>query len=190
MGLLLGCLNLEPARDEVRWHVLPNPDSEGLADSVVSDEAGAWFVRAVRLPDYWQGNQIVFISDENELQFLQKDRWGEPLADGLGRFFATAFAQHTNQMVAYYPLSRRRPEDSSILLSFSRLDPVHGQGVLVDVFVERSFPSVGGDDSSEQTTRHRHRFVYGDGTFQNASEVVVAIQGALAELVRRVTEKD
>ena len=185
LWFLAGCVNLEPTRDTVRWHLLQPAVEIDSEESPEASEERAWFVRSVRLPDYLQGNRMLYYSKERGVVYAERNFWAEPFADGVGRFFASELAQTTGQMVAYHPVSRKSSGEVGVLLSFSRLDPVEGKGLVVDVMVEQSFPA---QDSSRDGNRERqrYRFVYGDGDYAEASRIVADIEAALTELARRV----
>ncbi|MCH8475134.1 MAG: PqiC family protein [Opitutales bacterium] len=183
---MVGCVNLEPTRDVVRWHLLHSPSEAELQEDSFSDEEGAWFVRPVRLPDYHQGNRMFFSSEERGVVYVERDFWAEPLSDAVGRVVAMELAQRTRKLVNYYPVSRKSAEDGEFLLSFSRLDPVKNRGVVVDVMVTRTRPDQEGD--REGDWRKRFRFTYGEGNYAQGGDIVRELEAALAELARRLSE--
>lgn len=78
-----GCSVLpKAAEDPTRYYVLA---STTAGSAVPSAEAPVVFVRPVEIASYLRGRPLIVRRGDNEIEFRDYARWGEPLEQGIGR---------------------------------------------------------------------------------------------------------
>lgn len=81
-GSLTGCSLLPKAPvDATRYYVLSAP----AADAAPQANAPVVQIRPIELASYLRGRPIIVRRGDNEIEFRDYARWGEPLEQGIGR---------------------------------------------------------------------------------------------------------
>ncbi|MEJ5376246.1 MAG: PqiC family protein [bacterium] len=132
MVLLVAALMLTVAACSVtaptRFYVLdssPGPGSRHRSNSCIILGVGP-----VEIPAYLDRPQIVVRLSPNEIQPLEFDQWGEPLAQGIARVVAEEIARHVCvQRVEYFPWKSFAGVDHQVSLRVKRLEASPGQKV-------------------------------------------------------------
>lgn len=84
--LLAGCGSvLAPRPDRTRYYMLSQSPTENLQVQPVSPRDLVVGIGPLRLPDYLARSERVVRLGDNQLRFMQEERWAEPLEAGIGR---------------------------------------------------------------------------------------------------------
>lgn len=87
IGLIsAGCSSLLPEAqpDPTRFYVLSSPTANGAPASAVPD-APALRLRPIEIASYLRSRPVIVRRGQNELEFREYARWGEPLEQGIAR---------------------------------------------------------------------------------------------------------
>lgn len=82
-GLLLSSCSLpQPQADPTRFYILAPSDGEVAASAA---QAPALHVRPIELASYMRSRPLIVRKSNNEIEFREFARWGEPLEQGIAR---------------------------------------------------------------------------------------------------------
>lgn len=85
VGAVAGCSSLipQPQVDPTRFYLLSM--TPGAAMTPASGKAPVIFIRPVELASYIRAKPVIVRRGDNEIEFREYARWGEPLELGIGR---------------------------------------------------------------------------------------------------------
>jgi uncharacterized protein len=121
---LTGCMSVATS-PVPRFYVLQAGD-EGVVDQKIKIDPNMLVgVGPVKVPGYQDRPQMVTQSRAHLIQFAQFDRWGESLADGLGRVLREDLGMMVNgPRFTAYPWSQAMPVKYQVALEVVQLDSI------------------------------------------------------------------
>ncbi len=123
LGLLASCASTPPSNHYILRAVATPPDA---------DSGLALGVGPISIPDYLQRDNFVFSSETNRLEINSRERWAEPLEEGIARVVSLNLAGLLQtQDVRAYPWHPRRQPEYAVKVRVLELDASDTQARLV-----------------------------------------------------------
>jgi uncharacterized lipoprotein YmbA len=163
--LMASCIVPESTHRESTFHLLSKSSLDINKSSKLTKELGfrnlaalqnSFYLKQIELPYYLQENRIINRPISGKIEFLENERWGEPLADGIGRVLGLNLSQMLNSpFYSVFPHRQKVGTRYEIGVNINRFERVAGSKVLLEGtwqlfandFKKGSYPLMNGKES-------------------------------------------
>lgn len=133
--LLASCVIPESNHIEPTYHLLSEFQSD--RNQTLGTDQVSFYVRQVELPTYLHEKRLVSRPKQGLIEFMEHDRWGEPLEEGIARVLGLNLSKRLNTLS--YSVSPHRKKQSCMFdLGFAvkRFERVDSRAILLDVLCD------------------------------------------------------
>jgi uncharacterized lipoprotein YmbA len=124
----VGCRTFQPVTDNTRHFILaapPQPDAEAAAGSIRLGLA------KVTLPGYLEPRWIAWRNGENEIRYLENERWAEPLEEGMVRVIGRELSRAPEIGTVHFQSWSRRTVDLVLRIRVHQFEASEGGKVVL-----------------------------------------------------------
>jgi uncharacterized lipoprotein YmbA len=133
--LLASCVIPESNHIEPTYHLLSEFQSD--RNQTYGTDQVSFYVRQVELPTYLHEKRLVLRPKQGLIEFMEDDRWGEPLEEGIARVLGLNLSKRLNTLI--YSVSPHRRKQSCMFdlgITVKRFERVDSRAILLDVLCD------------------------------------------------------
>lgn len=140
--LMTSCIVPQSTHRESTFHLLSKSSLDLNKSSKLNTELGdrnlaelqnTFYLRQIELPYYLQENRIINRPSSGKIEFLENERWGEPLAEGIGRVLGLNLSQMLNSpFYSVFPHRQKVGTRFEVGVNINRFERVAGSKVLFE----------------------------------------------------------
>jgi uncharacterized lipoprotein YmbA len=133
-----GCRTFQPVTDNTRHFILT------AAAETATAEPAAGAVRlglaSIQLPAYLEPQSIAWRTGQNEIRYLENERWAEPLEEGILRVIGRELSRAPEIGTVHFQLWSRRTVDLVLRIRVHQFEASEGGKVVLDADYQLTSP--------------------------------------------------